>query len=309
MNQILCVFGPTASGKTRLAVALAKRYDGEVLSCDSMQLYRGMEIGTATPTAEEMAGVPHHMIDCVDPAEPFSVGRYVALADPILQDILRRGKTAVLAGGTGLYADSLLAGRTFSPMPETGKREELERQLREHGVAPLLSLLREHDPESANRLHPADHKRILRAAEVFLETGKPISQHNRETQAQPPKYRPFRLGLNFQNRQDLYDRIDRRVDRMVDIGLFDEVARLLDSGVPETATAMQAIGYKEAAEALRGTLSREEAVARIKQESRRYAKRQLTWFRKNPDIHWLTLPREPDFSAVLAEACRLCENS
>lgn len=309
MNQILCVYGPTASGKTKLAVALAKRYNGEVLSCDSMQIYRGMDIGTAKPTVQEMDGVPHHMIDCVEPDEQFSVSRYVQLADPILQDILCRGKTAILAGGTGLYGDSLMAGRTFSPLPETGKREMLEQLLQREGITPLLAMLQEYDPESADRLNPADHKRILRAIEVFLETGKPISQHNRETQAIPPKYHPFCLGLNFASRQDLYDRIDLRVTQMVSQGLFEEVSQLLRSGVPNRATALQAIGYKEAAQALSGEITQEEAIVRIQQESRRYAKRQLTWFRRNPAIHWLLLPRDPDFSAVTTDACSLYENS
>jgi len=186
VNPIICVVGPTASGKTKLSVALAGLFGGEVLSCDSMQIYRGMDIGTAKPTKEETAGIPHHMIDCIDPADAFSVSRYVEMADPILQDILTRRKTAVVTGGTGLYVDSLIAGRSFQPMPATGKREALQQMAAEQGIEAVIDILREHDPESAARLHPADEKRIIRAAEVFLETGKTITQHNLETKLQPP---------------------------------------------------------------------------------------------------------------------------
>ena len=190
-HQILCVVGPTASGKTKLSIELAKQYNGEVLSCDSMQIYRGMTIGTAKPTAEEMDGVPHHMIDVADPGEAFSVSRYVEMADPIVQDILARGKTCVIVGGTGLYVDSLIAGRSFAPFPETGKRQELEALAADKGIDAVLDILRRHDPDSAARLHPSDRRRIIRAAEVWLETGKTITQHNRETQAVPPKYTPL----------------------------------------------------------------------------------------------------------------------
>ena len=272
-----------------------------------MQIYRGMDIGTAKPTAEETQGIPHHMIDCIDPGEDFSVSRYMELADPILQDILRRGKTAVITGGTGQYVDALVAGHGFSPLPATGKREELQQLAEAEGIEAVIAILREHDPESAERLHPSDQRRIIRAAEVFLETGKTITQHNLETKAIPPKYQPLWIGLNFENRQDLYDRIDLRVDLMVRDGLFEEVERLLT--LRSGATALQAIGYKEPIMALRGEITREEAIDRIKQESRRYAKRQLTWFRRNPAIHWLMLPKDPDFAEILSAACRIVEES
>ena len=171
MEKIICVAGPTASGKTKLSVALAKALNGEVLSCDSMQIYRGMEIGTAAPTLEEMQGVPHHMIGVADPKEDFSVGKYVEQAEPILQDILSRGKTCVVCGGTGLYADSLLLGRSFAPCPSTGAREQLEREAAQYGIEPLLARLRQVDPEAGERLHPSDQRRIIRALEVYLETG------------------------------------------------------------------------------------------------------------------------------------------
>lgn len=308
MKKIICVVGPTASGKTKLAVALCRRYGGEVLSCDSMQIYRGMDIGTAKPTAAETDGIPHHMIDVADPAEDFSVSRYTEMADPILQDILRRGRTAVIAGGTGLYVEALVAGRSFAPYPSTGKREALERLAAEQGIEAVLEMLRKADPESAARLHPHDEKRIIRATEVFLETGKTITQHNLETQRQPPKYDPVWIGLNFRDRQDLYDRIDRRVDGMAADGLWEEVERLAQSGLRSTATALQAIGYKEPLQALRGEITREAAIEAVKRETRRYAKRQLSWFRRNAAIHWLTLEREPDFDEVLRQAAAIVEN-
>lgn len=301
MHNILCVVGPTASGKTRLSIELCKQYNGEVLSCDSMQIYRGMTIGTAKPTPEEMQGIPHHMIDVADPGESFSVSRYVEMADPILQDILARGKTCVIVGGTGLYVDSLIAGRRFAPYPETGKRQELEAM----DIERVIELLRRVDPESAARIPPADHKRLIRAAEVYLETGKTITQHNRESQAIPPKYHPLWLGLDFVSRAELYARIDRRVDEMLAQGLVEEIQGLLAAGTPPTATSLQAIGYKEPMAALRGEMTMQEAVEKIKQESRRYAKRQLTWFRRNPDIHWLENKEPVSFEAVWEQTLRV----
>ena len=306
-QPIICVVGPTASGKTRLAVELALALDGEVLSCDSMQLYRGMDVGTAKPTREEMRGVPHHMIDVIDPGESFSVSRYVELADPILQDILARGKTCVVAGGTGLYVDSLMAGRSFAPFPQTGRRQELERLAREKGIDAVMQILREHDPESAERIHPANEKRVIRAAEVFLETGKTITQHNEETAAQPPKYQPLWIGLDFTSRAALYARIDRRVDEMLRQGLMEEIGGLLAAGTPPTATSLQAIGYKEPMAALRGEMTMDEAVEAVKRESRRYAKRQLTWFRRNGDIHWIFQEEPVSFERTWQRAMEILE--
>lgn len=302
MDKIVVVAGPTASGKTALAVALAKKLSGEVVSADSMQVYRGMDIGTAKVTPEEMDGAPHHMIDVAEPEEAFSAARYVELADPIVQDILSRGKTAVIAGGTGLYVDALIKGRTFAPHPETGVREQLEREADELGMEAMLERLRQADPDSAARLHVSDRKRILRALEVFLETGKTITRHNWETQQVPDKYDPVWIGLDFLRRADLYRRIDLRVEKMVEQGLLDEIRSLLKRGVPRTCTAMQAIGYKEFFPVLDGTGELAEAVAAVQQGSRRYAKRQLTWFRKNPAIHWILQPENPDFSEIFQNA-------
>ncbi len=307
-NPIICVVGPTASGKTKMAIELAKAYHGEVLSCDSMQIYRRMDIGTAKPTAEEMDGIPHHMIDVVEPDEPFSVGRYVEMADPMVQDILSRGKRCIVCGGTGLYVDSLMAGRTFAPFPETGKRQELEQLAKAEGIEAVMAILRQHDPESAARIDPANKKRVIRAAEVFLETGKTMTQHNWETQQIPPKYDPLWIGLDFTERSELYARIDRRVDLMVQDGLLPEIKRLLAEGLPADATSLQAIGYKEPMAALRGEMTMAEAVEKIKLESRRYAKRQLTWFRRNEKIHWI-YHREPvDFAKAWEQAEKLMGN-
>mgnify|MGYP001025717415 CR=1 FL=1 len=299
MEKIICVAGPTASGKTRLAVELAKKYDGEVLSCDSMQIYCGMEIGTAAPTISEMQGVPHHMIGVADPGEDFSVGKYVELAEPVLQDILSRGKTCVVCGGTGLYADSLLLGRSFAPCPSTGMRETLEAEARQSGIEPLLARLKEVDPEAGARLHPSDKRRIIRALEVYLETGETISAHNAATRQLPPRYDAVWIGLQFADRADMKALIDRRVDKMTEEGLLEEVQALLAMGLPRNATAMQAIGYKEFLGVLDGTLTEQEALELVKLRSRQYAKRQLTWLRRNPAIHWIYWEKDRDFARAL----------
>lgn len=292
MDNIICIAGPTASGKTALAVALAKEINGEVISCDSMQVYRGMDIGTAKPTKEEMEGIVHHMLDVADPSEDFSVNRYCEMATPILEDILSRGKTPIIAGGTGLYMDALIRGNDFAPYPSTGMREKLENQADAEGMETMLSLLSSIDPESAARLHLKDRKRILRALEVYYETGETITEHNRKTQQIPPRYNPYWFAINDSDRQTLYDRINYRVDRMLDDGLIEEIEALLDAGVSANCTAMQAIGYKEFVDALSGRITIEQAKEQVQQASRNYAKRQLTWFRRNPNIHWLI--RQPN---------------
>ncbi len=287
MPQIITIAGPTASGKTALSIQLAKEMDGEIVSCDSMQVYKDMDIGTAKPTPEEQEGIPHHMLSVAEPWEDFSVSRYCAMADPIVEDILRRGKSPIIVGGTGLYMDALIRGNAFAPCPSTGRREELEALAASQGIEAVIERLRAVDPESAARLHPSDQKRIIRAMEVYLETGMTITEHNRKTQEIPPKYHPIRFTLTDRQRQTLYDRIDRRVDAMVEAGLIDEIQGLLARGIPEKCTAMQAIGYKEFVAALHGACSLEEAAGQVKQSSRRYAKRQLTWFRRNPENIWL----------------------
>lgn len=302
MDKIICVVGPTASGKTKLAVALAKAYDGEVVSCDSMQLYRHMDIGTAKPTKEEMDGVRHHMIDVAEPDEPFSVGKYVELADRCVQDILSRGKTVIVAGGTGLYAESLIAGRSFAPVASGEQRAALEQQLREEGAQAMLERLRQIDPQTAARLHPADEKRIVRALEVYAQTGKTLSQHDADSRAQPPRYEALWLGLDYEDRAVLYRRIDARVEQMLQLGLLGEVQELMQRGISPRATAMQAIGYKEFFAVAQGECTLQEAVALVKQRSRNYAKRQLTWLRRNAQLQWLRLTGEEDFDTIFAAA-------
>ena len=308
MNNIICIAGPTASGKTALAVELAKLTDGEVVSCDSMQIYRRMTIGTAKPVPEEMDGIPHHMIDVAEPDEDFSVSRYCCLAAPIVDDILARGKTAIIAGGTGLYMDALIKGNDFAPFPATGHRQRLERLLESEGLDGLLAQLQQIDPESVTRCQN-NPRRIIRALEVYYETGETITAHNLRTQAIPPRYTPLWLGLDFEPRQALYDRIDLRVGLMLEQGLVEEIRALLDSGVPENCTAMQAIGYKEFVAALRGEITVEEAADQVRQSSRRYAKRQLTWFRRNKAIHWLIRREGNGPEEILAQARQIVTNS
>lgn len=287
MDKIICIAGPTASGKTALAVELAKDLNGEVVSCDSMQVYKYMDIGTAKPTIEEMCGIPHHMLSIVEPSEEFSVSRYCEMATPIVEDILSRNKVAIIAGGTGLYMDSLIKGNDFAPLPSTGQRQKLEAIAQEQGIEVILSQLANVDPETAKRLHPSDQKRIIRAMEVYLETGSTITEHNKKTQAIPPRFQPIWIGLDDCDRAELYKRIDYRVLKMLEDGLVKEIQNLLSSGISEKCTAMQAIGYKEFVDALSGRSTLEEATELVQKSSRHYAKRQLTWFRRNKNMHWL----------------------
>ena len=298
--KIVVICGPTASGKTRLAVELALAHGGEVVSADSMQIYRTMDIGTAKPTPEEMRGVPHHMLDVADPAEDFSVARYVDMAAKCVDDILARGKLPIVAGGTGLYIDSLLSGRDFAAFdPDSALRGQLETQFAQKGGEAMLAQLATIDPEAAQRLHPNDAKRIIRALEVFYSTGKTITQHNLETQAIPPRYEAVTLALAFELREDMWARIDRRVDEMMDMGLVEEVQGLLNRGIPDKCTAMQAIGYKEMVSALRSGGDVYEAAEEIKLRSRQYAKRQLTWFGRNAQAKWYRWNHTPDFADAL----------
>lgn len=295
--KILVVTGPTATGKSALGVELAKVLDGEVVSADSMQIYKRMDIGTAKVTVSEMQGVTHHMIDVAEPWESFSVARYVREADACVQELLGRNKLPIIVGGTGLYIDSLVRGiNFFDDASNDALRIELEEKYAALGGEEMLRRLAEVDPKRAAKLHPSDKKRILRAFEFYLLTGITITQHDEETQKAPLRYKAVKLALSFENREDLYERIDRRVDLMVQAGLFDEVRSLMDSGVPEKSTAMQAIGYKEAALALRGEITRGEALELIKRESRRYAKRQLTWLRRDSSVNWILWNKKPDLA-------------
>lgn len=299
MNKVIVITGPTATGKTAFGVSLAEQLSGEVVSADSMQIYKYMDIGTAKPTQEEMRGVPHHMIDCVSPFEDYSAARYVEDAAKCCDDILSRGKTPIIVGGTGLYIDSLLSGRDFALRGDEELRASLNEEYDTLGGKVLLSRLSEFDPEAADRLHANDKKRIVRALEIFMSTGIAITEHDRQSKLVPPRYDAVKFALTFENRQDLYDRIDMRVDKMMAEGLEHEVRSLLSMGVPEKSTAMQAIGYKELVSAVNGLDSIENAVDKIKQESRRYAKRQLSWLRRDDALHWIIWKKLPDIEDAL----------
>ena len=297
IRTVVCVVGPTASGKTKLGVALAHLLDGEVVSADSMQIYRRMNIGTAKPTAEEREGIPHHMIDVAEPEENWSAARYVTAATECVEDIFRRGKRPVIVGGTGLYVDSLVSGRSFA-VQCTGWRQRLQARVAAEGIEPLREELRQVDPAAYDRIAAADEKRIIRALEVWHETGKTITQHNLETQQRPPRYRAVTIGLNFAEKAALWERINRRVDEMMAQGLAEEVRQLLASGVPRTCTAMQAIGYKELAAAVAGRGDLAAAAEEVKLRTRQYSKRQLTWFRRSRETQWYFWAGKPDFAAA-----------
>ncbi|MDD5952815.1 MAG: tRNA (adenosine(37)-N6)-dimethylallyltransferase MiaA [Oscillospiraceae bacterium] len=283
---VIAVVGPTASGKSGLAVALAKWLNSEVVSADSMQIYREMTIGTAKPTAEEMDGVVHHMVDFLPMTESFSVADYVAMAGECLKDIARRGKIPILVGGTGLYVRSLLQNLDFSDGDkDPALRESLRKKAETEGPSALLEELRSVDPESAERIEMRNVPRVIRAIELYRTTGKTMTEHLRDSRKTPSPYVSCMLGLNYRQRQTLYDRINRRVDDMMEKGLLDEAKNIFQQ--PGGQTALQAIGYKELKPYLDGEISLSEAVEKMKQGTRRYAKRQLTWFRREEDIHWL----------------------
>ncbi|NLY29305.1 MAG: tRNA (adenosine(37)-N6)-dimethylallyltransferase MiaA [Firmicutes bacterium] len=291
MRPILVIVGPTAVGKTELAIEVAEEVDGEIISADSMQVYRGLDIGTAKPTEEERRGVPHHLLDIVDPKDEFSVADYQAMVEEVLADLAARDKTPILTGGTGLYIQAVLQGFVFSP---EGKDPELRSRLEDmadaEGNKALHAQLAQVDPETARRLHPNDRRRIIRALEVFYSTGQPLSQHLKMQREGGPRHRSVKFGL-IRNRARLYERINTRVDLMMEAGLLDEVKGLLEQGLSDDSTAMQALGYKEFVGYLRGEYDLEEAVRLLKRDTRRYAKRQLTWFRRDKEIIWLDLDR------------------
>ena len=280
---------------------LAKRIGGEVVSADSMQVYKLMDIGAAKPSQDEMQGVPHHMLSIVPPWEDYCVARYISDAAQCIDDIVKRGKTPLIVGGTGLYIDSLLSGRVFSARGDTALRQELENEYDMIGGEAMLRKLGGFDPESAAQLSANDKKRIVRAIEAYSVTGKTISRHDLETKALPPRYEAVKYALTYLSRAKLYERIDRRVDMMVLSGLEREVRGLLEIGVPSGCTAMQAIGYKEIAAALRGELNMDQAIEMVKMQSRRYAKRQLTWLRRDTEVRWTEWVGEPDFEKAVRD--------
>ena len=297
---MLAVVGPTATGKTALGVALAEAFEGEVISADSMQIYKGLDVGTAKVAPDETHGIPHHAVDILEPDEPFSVADFVTLAGTLEADISARGRLPILVGGTGLYVQSFLYGVRFAAeKTPDGLREQLAAELAEKGPEAMYKELQTADPEAAAAIHPNNQVRVLRALEHFRATGKRLSEQ--KAQSLPPErpYRSLVLGLDFPDRAQLYHRIDRRVDQMARDGLEAEVRGLLSSGLPRTCTAMQAIGYKEFVAAVDGQISWKEAEELVKLRSRQYAKRQLTWLRRNPDIHWIWWEKDRDFARAL----------
>ena len=305
-KKLLVIAGPTASGKTALSLLLAKQMNGEIVSADSMQIYRGMDVGTAKATPAEQAEIQHHMLDLLDPGENYSVSRYVEDASAVCDALLSRGKLPVVTGGTGLYIDALLAGRKFAGVSDTDEdlREQFSQDYDRLGGEAMLQRLAAVDPDRAAKLAPTDRRRLIRALEVYELTGRTISDHDELSRTLPPAYEALYVVLDYADRKSLYARIDERVDRMCEEGLFEETQHLLDCGVPDSSTCMQAIGYRQAAMALRGEITREEAVALIKQATRRYAKRQLTWFRRHEDALHLAPDRltPEEMAAQIREA-------
>jgi tRNA dimethylallyltransferase len=296
MERLLAIVGPTAAGKTRLAVDLAKKLNGEIISGDSMQVYRGLDIGTAKADAEERQGIPHYLIDILDPQEEFSVVDFRARAASLITEIAGRGHLPILAGGTGLYVKALVEGYDFSAAPGSeAVRQRLEALAESHGNAYLHSLLAEVSPSTAARLHVGDRRRIIRALEVHELEGEEVSR----SKAQDLVYETLVIGLNM-NRPALYERINARVDTMVTAGLAEEVASLLAAGVSPDAQSLQAIGYKQFVAYVRGECDLATATAAVKQATRNFAKRQLTWFRKMPYIDWINIDDFADYTKMLA---------
>ncbi|HEX2985911.1 MAG TPA: tRNA (adenosine(37)-N6)-dimethylallyltransferase MiaA [Caproiciproducens sp.] len=305
---VAAVVGPTASGKTRLAVEIALRKNGEVISADSMQIYRGMDIGTAKPTEEEMRGVPHHLINFAEPSRMFSVVDYVELASRCIADLHKRGRLPVVAGGTGLYVRSLLQNIRFTETDRNDSlREELRRKAEREGIEPLMQELKRIDPQSARRIHPNNLQRVIRAIEIYRTTGRTMTEQLEQSKRDPSPYRACVIGLDFRDRQKLYDRINQRVDRMMESGLLQEAKEVLS--LENSATALQAIGYKELLPYFQGQGSIEDAVKRIKQETRRYAKRQLTWFRRDEETHWIFVDECSNFDEVISQAVAILDQN
>ena len=301
-QKLIVVAGPTASGKTRLAIDIAKSVNGEIVNADSMQIYKYMNIGSAKPTLEEQSEAKHHLIDFLEPDEEFSVADYTELAHKIIAEIASRGKIPIMCGGTGLYINSVVNDITFGEIETDYKlREELNELAKQHSSQYLLDILKEFDPVSAQRLHPGNLRRIVRAIEFYRTTGIPISEHQEMTKQKESRYEPLILCVKW-DREVLYDRINKRVDIMLNDGLLDEVKCLMEMGYTKELNSMKGIGYKEVIDYFEGNMSLEDTVNLIKQSSRRYAKRQLTWFRRDKRIHWLDA--NEDF---LAEGIQLCK--
>lgn len=303
--KVISIVGPTASGKTNLAVKLAQKFNGEIVSADSMQIYKGMQIATAKPTFAETEGVKHHLIDFVSPDETYSVAMFVKDASKCIADIYSRGKLPFIVGGTGLYVDSLLNNITFS---EEQRDEKLSLELRkiyeEQGIDTLLKMLSEFDIDSSNRLKAERNpKRIIRAIEFYKTTGITITEQNEKSKLEKSPYSPIKIGLNFKDRAKLYERINKRVDLMLENGLVNEAKDVLSSKL--SFTSIKAIGYKELLPYFNGEKTLDECVEKLKMETRRYAKRQITWFKRDLDINWLYADKYNSFEELLADAVEI----
>ena len=299
-QKILAVVGATASGKTALGVELAKKFGGEVISVDSMQIYEGLDVTTAKPSVEEMQGIPHHLISIIPRSQRFSVADYVELANQKIQEVASRNKLPILVGGTGLYLDSVLNGMKFTPEEETSVRKQLLKRAESEGNEKLYQELQRIDPQAAEKIHVNNTVRLVRALEVCQTSGMTFTEYKKANLAQESPYDAIIIGLDYENRQDLYDRINRRVYKMLDAGMLDEVREAYQQGNVGTSTA--AIGYKELIPYLKQKASLEDCIAMIQQESRRYAKRQLTWFRRNAQIQWLILVKNDEVQEISEKA-------
>ena len=303
--KVISIVGPTASGKTKLAVKLAQKFNGEIVSADSMQIYKGMQIATAKPTFYETEGVKHHLIDFVSPDETYSVAMFVKDASKCIADIYSRGKLPFIVGGTGLYVDSLLNNITFSDEQRDEKLSlELRKIYEEQGIDTLLEMLSEFDIDSANRLKAERNpKRIIRAIEFYKTTGITITEQNEKSKLEKSPYSPVKIGLNFKDRAKLYERINKRVDLMLENGLVNEAKDVLSSEL--SFTSIKAIGYKELLPYFNGEKTLDECVEKLKMETRRYAKRQITWFKRDLDINWLYADKYNSFEELLADAVEI----
>ena len=302
--KILIVCGPTASGKSDLTLRLAHALDAEIVNADSMQIYRGLDIGTAKPSPDQRAEIRHHLIDVAEPDQPVSAAAFSDAADAAIRDIVGRGKRVIVAGGTGLYIRALVKGLVDSPGGAGEIRQDLQDEAARIGNEAMLERLRSVDPELAAALHPNNLVRIIRALEVYHLTGIPLSRYQREHAFAPRRYDALQIGISV-DRGELYERIDDRVERMLADGLLGEVSALLAAGFGRDLKPMRSIGYKEAAAHLSGELSREEAVRLIKRDTRHYAKRQWTWFKADPDILWFEYPGK--FGSILEHAIKFYE--
>jgi tRNA dimethylallyltransferase len=309
--RVAAVAGPTASGKSALAMLLCRKYGGELISCDSMQIYRRMDIGTAKPSRAERAEIPHHLIDICDPSEDFSVAEFAVLADRAIRETAERGRFPVLCGGTGLYLDSVLSGVDFGELEaDPAYRAELAQAAEEKGALFLHQMLREKDPDAAEKIHPNNVKRVIRALEICRLSGMTKTEWDKAAVRRVSPYDAAVIALDYRNRDILYERINRRVDEMLDAGLENEVRSLLADGcLTPDSTAGGAIGYKELIEYINGLVSYAEAVEAVKTATRRYAKRQLTWLRRNEAVRWLYPDDYPDTQALFTAAEALIFNT